>query len=152
MSTTGQGGTTMELEKNEGWNAELLGATAERLSAAAGLLERAVQELVERQNLLAESTEASLGRLVATVESRRETELEQKLTAMEAELAAVRASVTVPVAHGRKTQAAVPGLQAKDAVGAAGVEMGALDAALSSLSMEQRFAVKAQLLRAGLVG
>jgi hypothetical protein len=32
------------------------------------------------------------------------------------------------------------------------VEAGALDAALSGLSLEQRIAVKAQLLRAGVVG
>jgi hypothetical protein len=43
-------------------------------------------------------------------------------------------------------------LLAKQGVSADSIEAGALDAALSSLSMEQRFAVKAQLMRAGLLG
>ena len=42
-------------------------------------------------------------------------------------------------------------LLAKQGVAEESVEVGALDAALTSLSMEQRFAVKAQLIRAGLL-
>ena len=125
--------------------------TAERLAATAALLEQAVARLDERQNIFADA-EATIGRIVATVESRREAELEAKLAATEqkiAELQAAAASATT----GRKTlPAATQNLLAKQGVAVESIEAGALDAALSSLSMEQRVAVKAQLLRAGLVG
>jgi hypothetical protein len=49
---------------------------------------------------------------------------------------------------GRKTTVAAT-LVAKEGVA---MEAGALDAALSTLSLEQRIAVKAQLLRSGLLG
>jgi hypothetical protein len=42
-------------------------------------------------------------------------------------------------------------LLAKQGLALDSIEAGTLDAALASLSLEQRFAVKAQLLRAGLV-
>ena len=80
--------------------------TVERLAAAAGLLEQAVERLVQRQSDFALDAEASIGRIVATVESRREAELEEKLAAAEAqitELKAAGASVPDVVKHGRKT-------------------------------------------------
>jgi hypothetical protein len=43
-------------------------------------------------------------------------------------------------------------LLAKQGVTVDSIEAGALDAALVSLSLEQRIAVKAQLMRAGLLG
>ena len=43
-------------------------------------------------------------------------------------------------------------LLAKQGVTVDSMEAGALDAALVSLSLEQRIAVKAQLMRAGLLG
>ena len=70
--------------------------------------------------------------------------------------AEVRASATSDVT--RKTvPPAVTNLLAKqgvsmEALGSDGVQAGVLDAALGSLSLEQRIAVKAQLLRAGMVG
>jgi hypothetical protein len=133
-----------------------LGVTVERLAAAAGLLEQAAERLTQRQNDFAVDAEASIGRIVATVESRREAELEEKLAAAEAqivELKAAAASVPVAVTHGRKTlPVAMVSLLAKQGVTVDSMEAGALDAALVSLSMEQRFAVKAQLIRAGLLG
>jgi hypothetical protein len=61
--------------------------------------------------------------------------------------------VPVGVTHGRKTlPVAMVSLLAKQGVAVDSIEAGALDAALVSLSMEQRFAVKAQLMRAGLLG
>ena len=51
---------------------------------------------------------------------------------------------------GRKTvPAGVANLMAKDGLA---VDPGSLDAALASLSVEQRIAVKSQLLRSGLIG
>jgi hypothetical protein len=133
-----------------------LGVTVERLAAAAGLLEQTVERLAQRQNDFALDAEASIGRIVATVEGRREAELEEKLAAAEAQIAelkAAAASVPVGVTHGRKTlPVAMVSLLAKQGVAVDSIEAGALDAALVSLSMEQRFAVKAQLMRAGLLG
>jgi hypothetical protein len=139
-----------------------LTATVERLAAATGMLEQAVARMFERQGEFALSAEASIGRIVATVESKREAELEQKLAAAEAEIAELRAAgVTAPVAvtnstagsHGRKTlPVSMVNLLAKQGGTVDSMEAGALDAALVSLSIEQRIAVKAQLMRAGLLG
>ncbi len=46
-----------------------LGLTVERLAAAAGLLEQAVERLAQRQSAFAVDAEASIGRIVATVEA-----------------------------------------------------------------------------------
>ena len=132
-----------------------LGMTVERLTAAAGLLEQAVERLAQRQNDFALDAEASIGRIVATVERRREAELEEKLAAAEAKIAELRAAgnASVAVTNGRKTlPASMVNLLAKQGVTVDSMEAGALDAALVSLSVEQRIAVKAQLMRAGLVG
>jgi hypothetical protein len=133
-----------------------LANTVERLAAAAGLLEQAVEKLAQRQNDFAIDAEASIGRIVATVEGRREAELEQKLAAAEAQIAelkAATASVPAAVTHGRKTlPVAMVNLLSKQGITVDSMEAGAVDAALVSLSVEQRIAVKAQLMRAGLLG
>jgi hypothetical protein len=133
-----------------------LGSTVERLAAAAGLLEQAVERFAQRQNDFALDAEASIGRIVATVEGRREVELEEKLAAAEAQIAelkAAAASVPAAVVHGRKTlPVAMVNLLAKQGVTVDSMEAGAVDAALVSLSLEQRIAVKSQLMRAGLLG
>ncbi len=133
-----------------------LGNTVERLAAAAGLLEQAVERLAKRQNDLALDAEASIGRIVATIEGKREAELEQKLAAAEAQIAELKAAgVSVPsaVTHGRKTlPLAMVNLLAKQGGTVDSMEANAVDAALVSLSVEQRIAVKAQLMRAGLLG
>ena len=131
-------------------------AIVERLAATASLLEQAVERLARRQSdaeaSIEASIEASVGRIVATVEARREAELEEKLAAAEAEIAGLRASVSSTVTNGRKTlPVAMASLLAKQGVTVDSIEAGALDAALVSLSLEQRIAVKAQLLRAGLL-
>jgi len=80
--------------------------------------------------------EASFGRVAS-----REAELEQKLAEANATIASLKA--------GRKTlPAGVASLLAKD--GAA--DLGLIDTALGSLSIEQRIAVKSQLMRSGLIG
>jgi hypothetical protein len=133
-----------------------LGMTVERLAAAAGLLEQAMERLAERQNDFALHAEASIGRIVATVEGRREAELEEKLAAAEAQIAELRAAaIIVPdsVTNGRKTlPTSMVNLLAKQGVTVDSMDAGALDAALVSLSVEQRIAVKAQLMRAGMLG
>ena len=133
-----------------------LGITVERLAAAAGMLEQAVERLAQRQSDFALNAEASIGRIVATVEARREAELEEKLAAAEAQIAELKAAATyVPptVTNGRKTlPVAMVNLLAKQGVTVDSMEAGAVDVALGSLSIEQRIAVKAQLMRAGLLG
>lgn len=123
-----------------------LGEFVQRLAAAAGLLEQAVERLAERQK----DAEASIGRISATVDA----DLEERLAAAEAQIAELKASsVPVAVTNGRKTlPVSMTALLAKQGVTVDSIEAGALDAALVSLSMEQRFAVKAQLMRAGLLG
>ena len=131
-----------------------LGVTVERLAAAAGLLEQVVERFAQRQSEFSLDAEASIGRIVATVETRREVELEQKLAAAEAQIAELKAAAYVPteVTNGRKTlPAAMTTLLAKQGVSLDSIEAGSLDAALGSLSIEQRNAVKAQLMRAGML-
>lgn len=146
----------MEHEMTDGTVSMELGATMERLAAAAEMLEQAVERLQQRQSSFAEDAEASIGKIVATVESRREMELEQRLAVAEARVAELQARAAVPVgddATGRKTlPASMAMLLAKQGVTVESMEAGALDAALSSLSLEQRIAVKAQLMRAGMLG
>jgi hypothetical protein len=111
----------MEMEMNDD-----LGVTIDRLAAAATLLEQTVQHL------------------------------EEKLAAAEQKIAELQARASAP-ASGRKTlPTAMTTLLAKqgvtlDSLEPASLQAGSLDAALSSLSLEQRIAVKAQLLRAGLL-
>ncbi len=83
--------------------------------------------------------------------------LEAKIAAAEQKLAALEAAATPQPASGRKTlPTAMATLLAKqgiasDSLETATLEAGAVDSALSGLSLEQRIAVKAQLLRAGLL-
>ena len=131
-----------------------LGVTVDRLAAAASLLEQAVERLVQRQGAFAEDAEARIGRIVATVEARREAELEEKLAAAELKITELQARGGVGAATvGRETlPTAMTNLLAKQGVTVDSLEAGSLDAALVSLSLEQRIAVKSQLMRAGLLG
>jgi hypothetical protein len=113
---------------------------AERLEAVAASLEQAAERLNQQP----------VGPIVATVD---ETAAGSSLR--EQELAQLSAQAAAP--SGRKTLA--PGtatLLAKQGMaveaGSVTLEAAALDGALASLSIEQRIAVKAELLRAGLLG
>ena len=120
---------------------------AERLEAATALLERTLNWLEERQVALTGEVE----RISATVEqSRRETELAEKLAAAERELAEVKAAAPSSLNPLRRTMpAATSEMLAKHGIGDGPVDVRTLDAALTGLSLEQRIAVKSQLLRAG---
>ena len=121
---------------------------AERLEAATTLLERTLNWLEERQGVLSGEVE----RISATVEqSRRETELAEKLAAAERELAEVKAAAHTVNPLRRTMPGATAEMLAKHGIGDGPVDVQALDAALSGLSLEQRIAVKAQLLRAGAI-
>ena len=121
---------------------------AERQEAAAALLEEALKRMEERENA------GRVERISATVEqSRREEELAERLSAAERELAELRAGAAQAVATPlRRTIPAATGeMLAKHGIGEGPVDVRTLDAALAGLSLEQRIAVKSQLLRAGAI-
>jgi hypothetical protein len=121
----------------------------ERLEAAAASLEKTLGQLEEREGILS----GEVDRISATIEQgRREAELAEKLAAAERELAAIKASAPGAWSTLRRTMpAATAEMLAKQGIGEGPVDVRTLDAALSGLSLEQRIAVKAQLLRAGAI-
>ena len=117
----------------------------ERLEAAAVLLERALTVLQERQG--------EVERISATVEqSKRELELADKLTIAERELAELKAAAgheSMPLR--RTVPPSTSEMLAKHGIAEGQVDVRTLDAALAGLSLEQRIAVKTQLMRAGAI-
>ena len=132
-------------------NSVALEATVERLSAAAALLEQALKKEIDRLSERQADAEATIGRISATVEAA----LEERLAAAEAKIAELMAAADhtpATVTNMRKTlPAGMATMLAKQGVTVDSVEAGALDTALTSLSVEQRIAVKAQLLRSGML-
>jgi formiminotetrahydrofolate cyclodeaminase len=137
--------------------------TMERLEAVAEALELAAERIAEQQAALAVEAQQSVGRIVATVETAREVELERRLAEAEARIAELTAAAApqpvVTRSSGRVTlHAGTAAMLAKQGVtldagaGSASLEAAALDGALASLSIEQRIAVKSELMRAGLLG
>jgi septal ring factor EnvC (AmiA/AmiB activator) len=125
----------------------------ERLEAATVLLERTLRSLEERA-AVATTLSGEVERISATVEqSRREAELAEKLAAVERELAEVKAASAQNALNPlrRTMPAATAEMLAKQGIGEGPVDVRTLDAALSGLSLEQRIAVKTQLLRAGAI-
>jgi len=121
-----------------------LGEMVERLGVAAAELESAVVVMGAWQDGLVASAAMNAGRIVATVESAREAELEEKLVEAEAKIVALEASVASSSLGGRKTAMVAKNI-------AAGVDANAIDAALVGLTVEQRIAVKSELMRSGLI-
>lgn len=111
-------------------------------------------EQVERMLLLLEERQGEVDRISATVEqSRREAELAEKLAAVERELAELKANAGEPAQNTlrRTVPASTSEMLAKHGIGDGPVDVRTLDAALTGLSLEQRIAVKTQLLRAGAI-
>ena len=127
----------------------LLSQSLERMAAAATQMERTVATLEEKHSEIS----GQVAKIVATVESepgRREAELEQKLKAAEARIAELQAQAGRSSSSRKTLPVSAAQLLSKDGVsGIEQVEAGALDAALNGLSLEQRIAVKSQLMRAG---
>jgi hypothetical protein len=127
----------------------------ERLEAATSLLERTVGLLESQQNT------GNVAKISATVEAaaatRREADLAEKLEAAEREIAALKASAQASGAQSvlnplrRTVPASTSEMLAKHGIGDGPVDIKTLDAALAGLSLEQRIAVKSQLLRAGAI-
>jgi hypothetical protein len=93
-------------------------------------------------------------KISATVEqSRREIELAERLAAAEQELGELKGAA-LPIALNplrRTLPASTSEMLAKHGIADGPVNVRALDAALAGLSLEQRIAVKTQLLRAGAI-
>jgi septal ring factor EnvC (AmiA/AmiB activator) len=122
----------------------------ERLESAAALLERTLTLLEERQGALSGEVE----KISATVEqSKREAELAEKLAAAEKQLSELKAAAAPAIVSPlrRTLPASTSEMLAKHGIADGPVDVRTLDAALSGLSLEQRIAVKTQLLRAGAV-
>ncbi len=127
-----------------------------RLEAAAALFERAAA-LIEQQE--SERT-GEVRKIVAAVETSREIELQKKLeaaerliTELQAQIEAqIEAKAETPKSARRTVPTSTVQFLAKQGIASLeSLEAGTLDAALNGLSLEQRIAVKAQLLRAGVV-
>lgn len=125
----------------------------ERLEAATTLLEKTLRWLDEKA-IAVNALSGEVERISATVDqTRRETELADKLAAVERELAEVKAAAPQNVLNPlrRTMPAATAEMLAKHGIGDAPVDVRTLDAALSGLSLEQRIAVKTQLLWSGAI-
>ena len=126
---------------------------AGRLEAATTLLEKTLTWLEERL-AAASALSGEVEKISATVEQgRREEDLAEKLAAAQQELATLKASAAHSLLNPlRKTvPAATSEMLAKHGIGDGPVDVRTLDAALAGLSLEQRIAVKSQLLRAGAI-
>ncbi|HEX3471131.1 MAG TPA: hypothetical protein VHT28_08095 [Silvibacterium sp.] len=139
----------MEIEENNFQNA--MNESIDRLNTAANLLERTVASLEQREAAM----NGDMRKIVAAVEqgaeiSQRELELERKLVAAEQQISELRAQESKATSVRKTLPASTAHLLAKGGITALeSIEAGALDAALAGLSLEQRIAVKAQLMRAG---
>ena len=126
---------------------------AERLEAATAHLERTLN-LLEARVVAETSLTGEVERISATVEqSRREAELAEKLASTERELAELKAGAAQNVLSPlrRTLPSTTSEMLAKHGIGEGPVDVRTLDAALAGLSLEQRIAVKSQLLRAGAI-
>jgi len=123
----------------------------EQSFAATGLAE--MTQSAAEGGLSANSGEVE--RISATVEqSRRESDLADRLAVVEHELTEMKAAASAATANPlrRTIPASTSEMLAKHGIGDGPVDVRTLDAALAGLSLEQRIAVKTQLLRAGAIG
>jgi len=137
---------------------EQLAATAGKLANAAETLDRVLEKLDAQQ----EALNAKVDRIVAAVEDRvheksaadsendGETKLEKRVAELEKANTELKAQA---VRMGRKTLSPlVSGLLSKNFPEAGEkLDSAALNKTLSSLSVEQRIAVKAEMARAGMI-
>jgi hypothetical protein len=136
----------MEIEAND-----MLSASVEKLNTAANLLEQMVAYFEQREAASA----GEVQKIVAEVDhgavySEREMELERRLAQAERKIAELSAQESKSASIRKTLPATTTQLLAKQGITSLdSIEAGALDAALTGLSLEQRIAVKAQLFRAG---
>ena len=123
--------------------------TLERLAAATVQLERTIAGMEERHA----SVCGDVQRIVATADTSQDAirlDLEHRLTEAQQTIAQLQADAATGQSTRRTMAAAAGPMLTKSGVHTSGgIEAGALDAAMNGLSLEQRIAVKSQLLRAG---
>ena len=149
-------GTNMESQTGENMVAltESMERMEVRFEAAAALFERTAALMEERES----ERSGEVRKIVAAVETGREAELQKKLETAEQQISDLRAQMEArseaqPKSARKTVPASTAQFLAKQGITSLeSVEAGTLDAALTGLSLEQRIAVKAQLLRAGVVG
>jgi hypothetical protein len=118
-------------------------------------MENKNKQKIQEDRLDAAGVSGEVERISATVEqSRRESELAERLAQVEQELAELKAAAGAAVATPlrRTIPASTSEMLAKHGISEGPVDVRTLDAALAGLSLEQRIAVKTQLLRAGAIG
>ncbi len=116
-----------------------LGCALERLNAAASLLEQAAERFAGVE-------------LNASLVSPREQQLEQQLAEAAATIVSLRAEAArVQTTHSSTRKTASAGASALASRDGVALEASALDSSLRSLSIEQRIAVKSEMLRTGLL-
>jgi TolA-binding protein len=134
---------------------EVLGSLSDsvgRLSATTSLLERTLAWLEERQNAMSGDVQkivAAVEQVAADGTTARERELEEKLRAAEQEIVELRAQAGRSAERKTLPATTMQLLEKRGIEQGTAIEAGALDAALYGLILEQRIAVKSQLLRAG---
>lgn len=147
------------MEQGAEHSLEALALMLDRLAGAASLLEQTVSRLEEQHQTMS----GQVQKIVATVEQAPSTaqaagderihELERQLQEAVVQITELRAQSSSSRPTGRKTvTAATVSLLAKQGISSLeSIEAASLDAALAGLSVEQRLAVKSQLLRAGVL-
>jgi exonuclease VII large subunit len=124
---------------------EQLMASAEKLASAAEALDRALARLDEQHAAL----NAKVERIVAAIEEKAP---EEGLKERVAELERANTELKAQTARlGRKTLPPLVTTLLGKNYEAEEMDAGKLDKALSSLSVEQRIAVKAEMARAGII-
>lgn len=130
-----------------------LSASLDRLAAASAQMEKTVVWLEERHAAISGEVHHVIAAIETPVEvlSQRETELERRLEAAESQIVELRSQAHRPAPPARKTLPSLANtLLAKQGINSVdSIEAGTLDAALAGLSLEQRIAVKSQLMKAG---
>ncbi|AXC13588.1 hypothetical protein ACPOL_4313 [Acidisarcina polymorpha] len=143
----------------EGINGALLDGVTQ-LAAAAAQLQKTALVLEERWNGAGAPQSGEVAKVVATIDpdpAGRITELEARLQTAEQQIAELRAQASLGVSAAGASRKTLP-VAASHLLAKHGIDTleqvngGALDAALVGLSLEQRIAVKSQLMRAGLLG
>ena len=120
---------------------QLMGS-AEKLAGAAEALERALARLDEQHAAL----NAKVERIVAAIEEKApEEDLKERVAELE------RANAELKAHAGRKTLPPLVATLLGKNYSEEEADGGKLDKALSSLSVEQRIAVKAEMARAGII-
>jgi len=133
-----------------------LAAAAEALSSAIGDLDTRIESRIQAAHAgLAEELSSRLDRITAAVEAAPESDdadLAARVAELEKANGELRQKLQAAAGARKSLSPVVHAILAKSGVEVSeGMDVGALDAALKTLSVEQRVAVKSQMAKAGLI-